>query len=94
MQNVPDISKWNTCEAICMNRMFYYCIAFSSVPDISNWNTSNITDMNEMFCNYCQSLKKMPDISKWNTEKCTMEKIFDGCPQNLYIVIDEINAAP
>jgi len=39
---LPDISKWNTSNAIDMSGMFANCSSLLSLPNISKWNTSNV----------------------------------------------------
>ena len=49
LSSLPDISKWNTNNAIYMRYMFYGCSLLSSLPDISKWNTNNVSEMQSMF---------------------------------------------
>ena len=49
LSSLPDVSKWNTINAIYMKGMFSGCSSISSLTDISKWNTNNITEMNKMF---------------------------------------------
>ena len=42
LNNLPDISKWNTSNVIDMNYMFCRCKALTSVPDISKWNLKKV----------------------------------------------------
>ena len=65
---LPDISEWNTTNAVYMNELFLGCSSLSSLPDISKWNISSGIDMNHMF-DGCKILLSLPDISKWN-KKC------------------------
>ena len=79
LNNLPDISKWNTQNVTNMRSMFDNCSSLNNLPDISKWNTQNVTDMSRMFYN-CSSLNNLPDISKWNTTKLgSYSQMFDGC---------------
>jgi surface protein len=50
LSSLPDISKWNTNNAINMSHLFYFCSSLSSLPDISKWNTNNVNNMSYLFC--------------------------------------------
>ena len=67
LNNLPDISKWNTTNVNNMSSMFYYCESLNNLPDISKWNTTNVTDMSSMFYN-CKSLNNL-DLSFLNFKK-------------------------
>ena len=43
LNNLPDISKWDTKNVIYMNCMFYGCSSLNYLPDISKWDTKNVT---------------------------------------------------
>ena len=45
LQEIPDISDWNTYKANNINSIFSNCISLQSLPDISEWNISNVTDI-------------------------------------------------
>ena len=45
LRKLPDISKWNTSNAIDMSYIFQNCNSISLLPDISKWNTSSVTNM-------------------------------------------------
>ena len=53
LNNLPDISKWNTKKVTNMSYMFSDCKSLNNLPDISKWDTKNVTDMSYMFlgCN-------------------------------------------
>ena len=42
LSSLPDISKWNTNNAINMIGMFYECSSLLSLPDIFKWNTNKV----------------------------------------------------
>ena len=42
LEQIPDISKWNTSKVSQMNNIFYNCRSWESLKDISNWDLSNI----------------------------------------------------
>ena len=65
LEELPDLSKWNTKNTIFMMAMFYGCRKLKSLPDISKWSTDNVINITLLFFN-CYSLKTLPDISKWN----------------------------
>ena len=44
-----NISKWNICNVIDFNALFYKCSSIKEIPDISKWNTGNINDMSYSF---------------------------------------------
>ena len=49
LNNLADISNWNTKNVTDMSYMFYECSSLNNLPDISNWNTENVTNMSCMF---------------------------------------------
>ena len=49
LSTLPDISKWNTNNALYMGGMFYGCSSLSSLPDISKLNIKNF-DISCMDC--------------------------------------------
>ena len=61
LEEIPDISKWNTEQIEDMHFLFRECSRIKSLPDISNWNTIKIKDINEMFLG-CSNLESLPDI--------------------------------
>ena len=65
LSSLPDISKWNTNNAIDMSGMFSNCSSLSSLPDISKWNTNHSPDMSKMFDN-CILLLNIPNLQKNN----------------------------
>ena len=38
---MPDISKWNISNAICLQSLFFNCSSLISLPDISKWDLFN-----------------------------------------------------
>ena len=91
LEKIPDISKFNTSNVICMAEMFSGCSDLISLPDISRFNTSNLIIMREMFY-FCSSLKSLPDLSKWDITNAlkikgqlNLDKIFENCPESLNI---------
>ena len=62
LNNLQDISKWNTKNVTNMSYMFSECYSLDNLPDISKWDTKNVTNMSYMFY-YCNSLKNLPDVS-------------------------------
>ena len=78
LNNLPDISKWDTKNVENMSCMFYDYKSLNNLPDISKWDTKNVENMNGMFSG-CNSLKNLPDISKWDTKNVeNISSIFDG----------------
>jgi surface protein len=59
LYSLPDISKWNTNNATCMNGMFFECYILISLHGISKWITYNDTNMSYMFVG-CLSLCSFP----------------------------------
>ncbi len=49
LQNIPDISKWNTSKAFYMEYMFFGCSSLESLPDVSKWDTTNTFVIHNMF---------------------------------------------
>jgi surface protein len=49
LSSLPDISKWNTNNAIHISYMFFKCLSLSSLPNISKWNTNNVKNLSGMF---------------------------------------------
>ena len=79
LEELPDISRWNTNKVVNMSYLFYECEQLKSLPDISKWNTSKVTSMRGMFLG-CKLIKSLPDLSKWNTNKVTdISFLFYGC---------------
>ena len=77
--SLPDISKWNLNNSICISSFFSGCSSLKALPDISKWNTYNVIYMNDLF-NNCLSLTNLPDISKWNTDNTiNMSNMFQNC---------------
>ena len=81
LNQVPDVSEWNTAKATNMSGMFFFyggnSAALNQVPDVSGWNTAAVTDMSNLFGNYGSSstcLTAVPDVSKWNTAVVTNMK--------------------
>ena len=53
LNNLPDISKWDTKNVTNISYMFCRCSSLNNLPDISKWDTKNVTNMSGMFsdCN-------------------------------------------
>ena len=73
LEDVPDVSGWNTENVTNMNSMFREygnsSTALEDVPDVSGWNTENVTDMSAMFYYYgndSTALVFRLDLSKWS----------------------------
>ena len=49
LNNLEDISNWNTKNVTNMSNMFYDCSSLNNLPDISKWDTKNVTNMIGMF---------------------------------------------
>ena len=76
---IPDISNWDTSNAIDMSKMFYNCRGLLLLSDISKWDTRNVIDMSKMFYN-CILLSSVPEISKWNLDNVrNIDDIFFNC---------------
>ena len=58
LNNLPDISKWDTKNVTDMGFMFYGCSSLNNLEGISKWDTKSVTDMSEMF--YGIATKKIP----------------------------------
>ena len=66
LNELQDITKWNTENVTNMSDMFSYCSSLKKL-DISKWNTKNVNNMSGMFSG-CNSLKALSDISRWDTK--------------------------
>ena len=78
LENIEDISKWDTSNVTNMNKMFENCESLYYM-DLSQWNLINVTTIKYMFCN-CKSLKDLGDLSGWNTNNITnMSHLFENC---------------
>ena len=49
LEELPDLSFWETDNVVNMSKMFNECQSLKLLPDISKWKTSHVTDMNSMF---------------------------------------------
>ena len=79
LNNLLDLSDWDTKNVTDMSWMFYKCISLKNLPDISKWDTKNVKYMSGMFSS-CISLINLPDISDWDTKNVTdMSYMFDEC---------------
>ena len=87
-EELPDISKFNTCNVTRMGMMFSDCSSLKSLPDISNWNTSKVREMYFMFRNY-SSVVSLLDIEKWDITYALKMKetlgMFQGYNESLNI---------
>ena len=66
LDNLPNISNWNTANITDMKNMFENTVVFNQ--DISNWNTSNVTNMSQMFSN---AVGFNQNIGNWDLSNCT-----------------------
>ena len=73
-----DISNWDTCNVINMEKMFYNCRSLSLLPDISNWNTNNVINMEKMFYN-CLTLTSIPDKFRMDNDINLSDLINNNC---------------
>jgi len=48
LEEIPDISGWNTSNVKDMSYMFYECTELRNKPDLSRWNRDDI-NMENMF---------------------------------------------
>ena len=79
LEEIQDMSKWNTKFVKDMSKMLYNCSSLIKLPKILPWNTKNVEDMSKMFYN-CSSLKELPYISHWDTKNVKdMNKMFYNC---------------
>ena len=60
LNQMPDISNWDTSKVISMKEMFYFCKSLKKFPNISSWNTSMVNNISSMFFK-CYSLENVPD---------------------------------
>ena len=67
LTTLPDISKWNTWNAMNMGFMFYNCSSLTWIVDISNWSTGNIRFKKFMFKG-CINLLKQRIPNKFNDD--------------------------
>ena len=63
LENIPDISKWNTENVTDISGLFSGCSSLKLIPDISGWNISNVTDINNLFSAFT-FITSLPDLSK------------------------------
>jgi len=61
LEELPDISNWNTRQVINMCSLFRECSKIKLLPDISIWNIINVEDIREMFYGYI-NLESLPNI--------------------------------
>lgn len=78
IEDVPDVSRWNTAKVTTMYWMFSSygenSTSLKNAPDVSHWNTANVTNMQRLFnCYgaYCNELDFTLDLSGWNVGKVT-----------------------
>ena len=45
VEELPDISNWNTSQVTNMKNIFNQCKSLLSLPNISKWDTSNVKMM-------------------------------------------------
>ena len=66
LNNLPDISKWDTKNVTDMSDMFRCCSSLKSLPDISKWKLNKNLVKKDMF-KYCDE-KIIPE--KFKESKC------------------------
>ena len=78
IEDVPNVSRWNTANVTDMYYMFHAygerSTSLKNAPDVSHWNTANVTDMYKLFNfygEYCTELDFTLDLSGWNVGKVT-----------------------
>ena len=60
LEELPDISKWDTSRVVDMSNMFEDCESLKSLPDIEIWKTDQLKNCDDMFKN-CKLLEgKIP----------------------------------
>lgn len=75
LEQIPDLSTWDTSKVTNMANMFYYCEAITL--DLNNWATSNVTNMDHMF--YSCKFETL-DLSNWDVSNVTtMDNMFGSC---------------
>ena len=56
----------------------------SDLSGLEKWDTTNVEDMRYMFNNR-KKINSLSSISNWNIEKANIDKMFDGCKNDLII---------
>ena len=78
LQEIGDLSGWNTHNFTDMRFMFDSDSALSGIGDLSNWNTSKVTNMIAMF-ESASNLKDLGNLGRWRTGNVTdMGYMFNG----------------
>ena len=68
LNEIPDISLWNTENIIDLSYMFYKCEKIKNLPELSNkWNLKNCWYMRGMF-DECPLLENKPNFPQLNNE--------------------------
>ena len=88
LKDLPDISEWDTSNAINMSKMFNYCTSLEELPDISKWNTSKVINMRKMFCQ-CLSLSHFPELLYGNFNNTNIHGMFYNCENIPYLKENE-----
>ena len=84
LNNLSDISKWNTSKVINMEGVFLECSSLFRLPDISKWTTSNVINMSKLFQN-CKRLKTLGKIEEWDSGNVENTlKIIEGCESLIF----------
>ena len=78
LEELPDISTWNTSNVVDMTSLFENCTSLVKIPNIIKWDVHNLKSMNYILFN-CTSLASFPDISQWDIPKdMKSDNIFDN----------------
>ena len=90
LENLGDMSAWNTENITDFSYMFYNCKSLKSV-NVKNWNTVNGTTFCNMF-DGCISIEEL-DITNWDTAfSSNMSNLFNGMKGlNKIIIGDKFN---
>lgn len=90
LENLGDMSAWNTENITDFSYMFYNCKSLKSV-NVKNWNTVNGTTFCNMF-DGCISIEEL-DITSWDTSSSiNMSNIFNNMKGlNKIIIGDKFN---
>ena len=68
LENLPDISIWNTKNVEDISYIFSCCCSLTVLPDISIWNTKKMNQMKNVF-ERCINLILLPNIDEWQAKK-------------------------
>ena len=92
IEELPDISNWNTGEVVDMMCLFQNCSSVKRIPNISNWNVHNLKSLSNIFYG-CSSLFSLPDISNWKiSSDIKPEDIIYNSEPNLLMTSSFLNS--